>query len=180
MGGLSVNPLTPDTHSTHEGKSTRKNEQNWIKMADCCSRRCRGDSSSSQISVIHWCSYSQVGKRAGYVCICSLRAPHAVCFALCLCSCSAWVGRRNRCNDGEPEPAQPKLNSGEPNEWGGKAFWPIAAVKPKLQRRVFPCADAKWRHRDAWRPTKFLFLFDREKADDTHHHHEENEIRKVY
>lgn len=136
-------------------------------MADCCSRRCRGgDSSSSQISVIHWCSYSQVGrrKRAGYVCvcICSLRAPHAVCFALCVCSCSAWVGRRNRCNDEEPEPAQPKLNSGEPNEWGGKAFWPIAAVKSKLQRRVFPCADAKWLHRDAWRSTKFLFLFERE------------------
>lgn len=124
--GLSVNPLTPDTHSlTHKEKeSSRKNCWKQGKMADCW-RRCgdekKVDSSSTahKFSSFIWLCVLilRLEKRAGYVCVCVwfLRAaPHAV-VSHCVCVLSFVCVRREELSattierDGELEPAQPKL-----------------------------------------------------------------------
>lgn len=154
-------------------------------MADCCSRRCRGDSSSSQISVIHWCSYSQVGKRAGYVCVYMFLAGSSRgMFRTLLCSCVCEFGvsweeeplqrwRARAC------PAQTKFR--RTKRVGGKAFWPIAALSSQNCSGEFIGAQTpSGAIGTPGGQLSFYFYSREEKTDDTHHHHEENEISGKY
>ena len=91
-------------------------------------------------SFIARCSCSQVGKKEPDMCVCSWDSGSSRGVSHCVSLCEFGVSLEElsaRCNDGEPEPAQPKLNSREPNEWGGRLFassqFPVP-VKRRLQR----------------------------------------------